>query len=106
MDRIPFSQCMQNLWMLLGIVNSAMTVTPCRSIYIIQEIDSIESTIQNLYLPEVLANPNKCIQSSFLSPLNQQVDEYKNTILDLLPGEGCTHAVKCQCSLIPLLTLV
>lgn len=71
-------------------------------LHMIQAIDRIESTIQYLYPPEVLADPDKCIRSSFLSPLNQRVDDYNNTILDLLPGEECTHAP--TCSLIPLLT--
>ena len=50
----------------------------------IQEIDILESPIQILYLPDALADPDTCILSSFLSPLNQQVDEYNNTILELL----------------------
>ena len=51
-----------------------------------------------------VADPDKCIRSSFPSPLNQRVDNYNNTILDLLPGGECTHALKYF--LIPLLTLV
>lgn len=47
-------------------------------LHTIQELDSIKSTIQYLYPPEVLADPDKCIRSSFLSPLNQQANGYNN----------------------------
>lgn len=39
-------------------------------LHMIRATDSIESTIQYLFLPEVLADPDKRIWSSFLSPLN------------------------------------
>ena len=72
-------------------------------LHMIREIYSTESTIQYLYPPVVLADSGS-IRSSFLSLLNQWIDSYSRTILDVLPGEGCTHAVKR--SLVLLLTLV
>ena len=81
---------------------SATTVTV--PLDMIQEIDSIQSSIHSVPAPtEALADPDRCFRNSFLSPLNLRVNEYNNTILDLLPGEGCTRAVKYFP--IPLLTL-
>ena len=87
----------RNLLKLSAVVNTATIVIWTHSIllHMIQEIDSIESSMQYLHPPDLLAVPDKCMPSSLLSPLNQRVDEYDNTILDLLPGEGCKHAVKC-----------
>ena len=70
----------------------------------IQGTDCIQSSIQYLYPSDVLTDPDKCIRSSFLSPLNLRVDEYNDTILDLLPGKGCTYSTTVKYFLIPLLT--
>ena len=74
------------------------------SLDMIQETDCIQSSIQYLYPSDVLADPDKCIRTSFLSPLNQRVDGDNDTILDILPGKGCTYSTTLKCFLIPLLT--
>jgi hypothetical protein len=47
---------------------------------------AIDDAIQFLYPLHVLTDPESCLKRAFLSPRNIYMDEFNNTILDMLPG--------------------
>jgi len=61
-------------------------------LHVIADVDNIDDAITFLYPPESLANPECCIQKSFLSPLGCRVDLLNGSTLNHLPNEqGLPH---------------
>lgn len=57
------------------------------SFHLLAKTTSTQDTIDFLFPPEVLADPAVCLGRAFLSPRNVYVDEFNQTILNLLPEE-------------------
>jgi hypothetical protein len=57
---------------------------------------AIDNAIQFLYPLHVLTNLESCLKQAFLSPQNIYVDEFNNTILNMLPGPSSEFSGSCQ----------
>ena len=65
----------------------------------LRPLTSLEDVEAFLFPPNVLADPTLCVQRSFLSPVNVNVDEFNAIILSRLPGE------ERECSALRIVTI-
>jgi hypothetical protein len=53
----------------------------------LDHIYDVDTAIQWLYPQQILDNPMACVKRSFLSTLNEKVDEFNASILERLPAQ-------------------
>ena len=59
------------------------------SLSILETVCDINDALEFLFPPDVLSDPFRCVQRAFLSPKNEFVDDFNNTILNHVPGNEC-----------------
>ena len=66
------------------------------SIDILRRLWSLDDAVQFLFPEEIIRAPMLAIKRSFLSPLNQHVDEFNSIIIQRLPGTESTSLQRIQ----------